>query len=280
MSIQNINLNQGILHNVLYELVSGRVEPVFKLMYREVVKLWEQVVMVGKEGVCPSLLKAVDAALEAHELIKVRFVEFKDERKPLTGQVAADAGAVVVGVSGVRHHHRLHFGLAILCDGTAATIGTDQDDPSASSVTITPHFACYPAIHGGAPRIARSRPPWPRSNASASVASRSRRVITMARLTRPSAQSSARPAASREPRNDGHVARRIRTARSRNLAFVALKSTIRVPQVFPRCTNTVVVTMFRTIFVAVPAFIRVEPVTTSGPGASATQMSSDAVLNM
>ncbi|MBK33996.1 MAG: ribosome assembly RNA-binding protein YhbY [Gemmatimonadetes bacterium] len=60
----------------------------------------DPVVMVGKEGVCPSLLKAVDAALEAHELIKVRFVEFKDERKPMTGQVAADAGAVVVGVIG------------------------------------------------------------------------------------------------------------------------------------------------------------------------------------
>ena len=58
------------------------------------------VVLVGKEGVGKTLVQAVVEALEAHELIKVRFVEHKDDRKVLTGQLSERASAAVVGVIG------------------------------------------------------------------------------------------------------------------------------------------------------------------------------------
>ena len=58
------------------------------------------VVMVGKEGVGKTLVQAVVEALEAHELVKVRFVEHKDDRKVLTGQLSERASAAVVGVIG------------------------------------------------------------------------------------------------------------------------------------------------------------------------------------
>lgn len=56
--------------------------------------------MVGKEGVGKTLVQAVVEALEAHELVKVRFVEHKDDRKVLTGQLSERASAAVVGVIG------------------------------------------------------------------------------------------------------------------------------------------------------------------------------------
>ena len=40
----------------------------------------DAVVIVGKQGVTENLVRAVDAALEAHELVKIRFNEFKDEK--------------------------------------------------------------------------------------------------------------------------------------------------------------------------------------------------------
>ncbi len=58
------------------------------------------VVMVGKEGLSETLVHAVVEALDVHELIKVRFVERKEERKTLAGQMSDAVGAVVVGVIG------------------------------------------------------------------------------------------------------------------------------------------------------------------------------------
>jgi RNA-binding protein len=38
------------------------------------------VVFVGQKGITPSLLSSLDEALNVHELIKVKFVDFKDRR--------------------------------------------------------------------------------------------------------------------------------------------------------------------------------------------------------
>ena len=57
----------------------------------------------------------------------------------------------------------------------------------------------------------------------------------------------------------------MRRARSRSLSEFDFTSTIRFPYVFPARTIAAVVSMFRTILVAVPAFSRVEPAMTSGP---------------
>ncbi len=57
-------------------------------------------VQVGKNGVSPALIASAAAELEAHELIKVKFMEFREERRELSEQLAADLGAELVAVIG------------------------------------------------------------------------------------------------------------------------------------------------------------------------------------
>jgi RNA-binding protein len=60
------------------------------------------VVFVGQKGGTPSLSKAVDEALDTHELIKVKFVEFKEKahKNAITARIAADTGAILAGLIG------------------------------------------------------------------------------------------------------------------------------------------------------------------------------------
>jgi RNA-binding protein len=57
-------------------------------------------VMVGKQGVTAALLTKLEQELNAHELIKVRFLEFKDERVQLTHTLMEATGAALVGIIG------------------------------------------------------------------------------------------------------------------------------------------------------------------------------------
>lgn len=57
-------------------------------------------VVVGKQGLTPALLAALDEALTAHELIKVRFGDFKDERKALSQTLAEQTGSHLAGLIG------------------------------------------------------------------------------------------------------------------------------------------------------------------------------------
>lgn len=58
------------------------------------------VVQVGKEGVTPALVAQVSRALDAHELIKVRFLAGKEEKDRLVAELAAATGATEAGVVG------------------------------------------------------------------------------------------------------------------------------------------------------------------------------------
>jgi RNA-binding protein len=61
----------------------------------------EPVVQVGKEGVSEGLAAALDAALQQHELIKVRLGEHAGEdRHGLAGELARAGGAELVQVLG------------------------------------------------------------------------------------------------------------------------------------------------------------------------------------
>ncbi len=44
---------------------------------------------IGKEGLSPGFLAALDAALRHHELLKVKFEHFKDQKKELAPELAA-----------------------------------------------------------------------------------------------------------------------------------------------------------------------------------------------
>lgn len=60
----------------------------------------EPAVRVGREGVTPGLLAAIDQALDAHELIKVRFVALKDDKEIVLPEIAGRTESVCVGAVG------------------------------------------------------------------------------------------------------------------------------------------------------------------------------------
>jgi RNA-binding protein len=47
------------------------------------------VIFIGQKGLSPALAKAMEDALDAHELIKVRFIDFKekDQKEALTMEI-------------------------------------------------------------------------------------------------------------------------------------------------------------------------------------------------
>lgn len=51
-------------------------------------QLLEAVIRIGQSGVTDALLQSLDNALSQHELVKVRFADFKEERKTLAPQLA------------------------------------------------------------------------------------------------------------------------------------------------------------------------------------------------
>ena len=57
-------------------------------------------VQVGKSGVTAGLIASLNEALDQHELVKVRFLEFKDEKKTLAVEIADRSKSEQVGMIG------------------------------------------------------------------------------------------------------------------------------------------------------------------------------------
>ncbi len=57
-------------------------------------------VYVGKQGVTPTVVRTTHEVLLAQELIKVKYVDRKDEKKALTDTLAGETQAQVVGILG------------------------------------------------------------------------------------------------------------------------------------------------------------------------------------
>ncbi len=51
---------------------------------------------VGKEGLSPQFLAAVDETLKHHDLVKVKFDEFKEQKKELAPQLAEKTASHLV----------------------------------------------------------------------------------------------------------------------------------------------------------------------------------------
>ncbi len=58
------------------------------------------IVIIGKGLLTAGLIDEVGQALEYHELIKVKFIEGKDEKNELAQQLATETGSAVVGLIG------------------------------------------------------------------------------------------------------------------------------------------------------------------------------------
>jgi len=51
---------------------------------------------IGREGLSPQFLAALDELLNHHELVKVKFDEFKEQKKELTPQLAEKSGSYLI----------------------------------------------------------------------------------------------------------------------------------------------------------------------------------------
>ena len=60
----------------------------------------QPVVIVGGAGVTDGVTKMVDESLKAHELIKIKFNEYKDEKFELTNQLCEACDATLIRVIG------------------------------------------------------------------------------------------------------------------------------------------------------------------------------------
>jgi RNA-binding protein len=58
------------------------------------------VTWIGKGGLSEGLVAEIDQALDAHELIKVKFNDLKDEKKALSAELADQLNAGSAGVVG------------------------------------------------------------------------------------------------------------------------------------------------------------------------------------
>ncbi len=59
-------------------------------------------VFVGQKGISASVTQAANAALETHELIKVKFVDFKEkgQKKKIAVAIEKETASVLVGMIG------------------------------------------------------------------------------------------------------------------------------------------------------------------------------------
>ena len=60
----------------------------------------EPVVLIGKNGVSIGTIEAVNKALNAQELIKIKFREFKDNKQSISDEIAAAVNCHVAGMVG------------------------------------------------------------------------------------------------------------------------------------------------------------------------------------
>jgi RNA-binding protein len=58
------------------------------------------VVIVGKNGISSQLIASTEVALNDHELIKVKFSEFKEAKKEISAEIAQATKSELIGIIG------------------------------------------------------------------------------------------------------------------------------------------------------------------------------------
>ena len=59
-------------------------------------QLMKPMLKIGKDGISPQFLAALDDAFKHHDLVKVKFDDFKDQKKELSPQLAEKSGSYLV----------------------------------------------------------------------------------------------------------------------------------------------------------------------------------------
>jgi RNA-binding protein len=60
----------------------------------------DSVAQIGKYGVTPEALANIDKALTNHQLIKVKFIGYKETRRELSTEIAGATGSTLIDVIG------------------------------------------------------------------------------------------------------------------------------------------------------------------------------------
>jgi len=58
------------------------------------------IVFIGKGGLTPQVSDAINEALQKQELIKVKFIEFKEEKKELSREIEEKSHSILAGMIG------------------------------------------------------------------------------------------------------------------------------------------------------------------------------------
>lgn len=58
------------------------------------------VVLIGKNGITDSLVASLEMALNARELVKIKFIGYKEEKRKIIEVLAGRTGAHAIGITG------------------------------------------------------------------------------------------------------------------------------------------------------------------------------------
>ncbi len=58
------------------------------------------VIQIGQKGLTDSVIKAIDQALFDHELIKIKYIDFKEDRKEITEELVKATESELVTIIG------------------------------------------------------------------------------------------------------------------------------------------------------------------------------------
>ncbi|MBO4393945.1 MAG: YhbY family RNA-binding protein [Spirochaetales bacterium] len=79
---------------------STEVTSKFRAELRSKAQSLDPVVMVGRDGITDGVIEALDKALTDHELVKVRFQDFKELAKDLSRDLAQKTDSLFVSTTG------------------------------------------------------------------------------------------------------------------------------------------------------------------------------------
>jgi RNA-binding protein len=77
-----------------------RITPTQQRHLKRLAHHLKPIAQVGKNGITPAFKAEVDTAIAHHELIKVKFNDFKEDRRELSAGLAKSLGAALVNVIG------------------------------------------------------------------------------------------------------------------------------------------------------------------------------------
>jgi RNA-binding protein len=80
----------------------GKLKGYQKKYLKGIVHGMKPLVFIGQKGLSPMVTKAVDESLEKHELIKVKFIDFKEknQKEEISGAIEKETASELVGMIG------------------------------------------------------------------------------------------------------------------------------------------------------------------------------------